>query len=132
MTTRIRAGLRDRMIDAARAARPREACGLLIGGSVGDVTSVEVVEVVDNVATDRTAFELDPIEFAQVEASARASDRAVVGVWHSHATASAEPSERDRTGAWSDLVHVIVAAASRDIRAWRLVDSAFVEDDVVG
>ncbi|MCA8941580.1 MAG: M67 family metallopeptidase [Planctomycetes bacterium] len=131
MTLRLATELREELVAAARDARPREACGLLVGGPSEGVTVVRRVVRTTNAAQAVDAFEIDPVEFLGVDAEARRHGLEVVGVWHSHPAGPALPSRRDRAAAWPEHVQAIVEPDSGHIRAWRLVDGAFVEDDVV-
>jgi proteasome lid subunit RPN8/RPN11 len=96
----------------ARAARPREACGLLLGSPADEGLVVRAVRV-DNVADGRDAFELDPAGYVRAEAEARRGGLRVVGVWHSHPDAPPRPAAADLAGALrgaSGWLHVIVSA----------------------
>lgn len=103
------------ILEAARRAWPREACGLLLGE--GDRTAG--VRLRGALETRNVAgpgrFTLDPADFLAKEGRARAEGLAVVGIWHSHATdgepraRDAAPSALDRAGAWPGWLQVIAA-----------------------
>ncbi len=94
------------LLAEARAAAPREACGLLLG----EGTHVHAAPRVPNVHPDPARhFELDPAALIAAHRAARAGGPQVLGYWHSHPNGRAAPSDTDR------------AAASGDGRAWAIV-----------
>lgn len=100
------------MVDAAEAAYPAEACGLIIGRGKGQLVRVTRLVPALNLLADTTdRFELDPATRLAVERELRESggkDR-IVGHYHSHSDGTAEPSATDRAMAFEpDLAWVIV------------------------
>lgn len=89
------AGAMRRLADAAR---PAEACGLLVGQG----WRVAGLAPSRNLAEDADAFELDTALQLRLQRRLRGSGRAVIGVWHSHPRTRAEPSARDAAGAWDE------------------------------
>jgi proteasome lid subunit RPN8/RPN11 len=116
----------DRIVDHARAARPAECCGLLLGHPRGDGDDgPDIVEAVAaaNLSEDRNRFLLDPRDHIDARRRARAGGLAVVGFYHSHPRSSAEPSAADIAEAgYPGLVHLIVSLIGDQPRArlWRL------------
>lgn len=94
----IRAAHLKAIVDAAEAAWPDEACGLLVGRTgPGAVWRADRVEPAANVADDkRRRFEVDPGVRIGLERELRGSERAVIGVYHSHPGGPARPSATDR------------------------------------
>ena len=85
------AGIRE----AAIAARPAEACGLLFGHA-GQILSATVC---NNVAADRMRqFEIEPAALFAAHRRGRDGPLALIGVWHSHPNGSPTPSARDAAG----------------------------------
>lgn len=79
--------LRERILAEARAAFPRECCGLL----EGDGARIAAIHPTRNLATEPDRFEIDPAEqFRLLRAGRR-----IVGCYHSHPGGLAEPSPRD-------------------------------------
>jgi proteasome lid subunit RPN8/RPN11 len=116
---------------------PLEACGLLLGRASPDGTRVHCVRRAKNRAVERAheRFELDPVDHLAAEDEALRLRLQVVGVWHSHPDRPPRPSESDRAGAWSGWSHLIVAVDARSacsVRSWRLVEGAFVEEEIGG
>ncbi len=93
---------------AARAAAPREACGVLLGTRNANGGHVQVATLGRNLADADDAFELDPADYLAAEATACADGLAVVGFWHSHVASAAVPSARDLAAAWAGHLMLIV------------------------
>jgi [CysO sulfur-carrier protein]-S-L-cysteine hydrolase len=78
-----------------------------------------------NVDPHPSRFRVDPAVHIQLNRQLRGTRRAVVGVYHSHPTTSAEPSLSDIDEAYyADFVHVIVSLVNPtqpDIRAYRII-----------
>jgi proteasome lid subunit RPN8/RPN11 len=115
------------MREHAEATYPEEACGGLLGRADSD--AVEVVEVVSlaNVreAERRRRYLIGPDDVMALERRAEARGLQVVGYYHSHPDAPAEPSAFDREHAWPWYVYLIVGVAkgrAAESRAWRLAD----------
>lgn len=112
MILQIDASLTKQMVDAAEAAFPAEACGLIIGRGKGQLIRVTRVVPAGNLlaATD-DRFELDPAIRIAVEKELRDSgtkDR-IVGHYHSHTDGTADPSATDRAMAHEpELAWVII------------------------
>lgn len=112
MILQIDAALMKAMIDAAEAAYPAEACGLIIGRGKGQLARVtRVVPAANLLAATEDRFELDPGVRIRVEKELRETgtkDR-IVGHYHSHTDGSADPSAADRAAAFEpDLAWVII------------------------
>jgi proteasome lid subunit RPN8/RPN11 len=117
----IDAAVVDAMVAHARAAAPLECCGLLVGTPGHIDESVPTA----NVDANPARFQVDPAAHIELNRSLRGSDRAVVGVYHSHPATEADPSPSDITEAlYPEFVYVIVSLADRSgpsIRAYRIV-----------
>ena len=122
---RIRRSVLDDIVRHARADAPLECCGLLIGSE----NLVEESHPVANVRRSTLRFEVDPAGHFAAIRKARASNRAVVGAYHSHPASAAVPSETDvREANDPAFVHVIVSLAGgeADVRAY-LIGNGTVE-----
>lgn len=90
------------MVDAAEAAWPAEACGLIIGRGRGQLIRVtRVVPAANLLAATGDRFELDPAARICVEKELRdtgTKDR-IVGHYHSHTDGTTDPSATDRANA---------------------------------
>jgi proteasome lid subunit RPN8/RPN11 len=119
------------LLARARAARPREACGLLLGSCAGVGTvAVELA----NVAVGNDRFELDPAGFVRASDAARERGLRVVGVWHSHPAGPPAPSAHDLAGArrgergWSHLI--VSLAPPTELASYRLSAGSMVREPV--
>jgi proteasome lid subunit RPN8/RPN11 len=112
MILQIDAALMKAMVDAAEAAWPAEACGLIVGRGKGQLIRVTGVVAATNLLADTAdRFELDPSARIRLEVELRDNggrDR-IVGHYHSHTDGTADPSATDRAMALEpDLAWVIV------------------------
>ena len=126
------------VVDRARAAAPREACGLLLGERARVADVVELA----NVARGLDRFDLDPAGFVRAASDARARGLDVVGVWHSHPDGSLAPSAADLAGAlrgeraWSHLIVALDHADSSpdstraDLASYRLAGPRLVREPI--
>jgi proteasome lid subunit RPN8/RPN11 len=99
--------------DAAEAAYPKEACGLLVGRAEppGDIVVTRVVASA-NVAEDgvHDRFEVDPWVRLEVMRALEDQSERLVGHFHSHPDHPAQPSPRDLDMAWEpELVWLITS-----------------------
>ena len=103
------------IVDAAEAAYPGEACGLLVGRarSAGDVEVTRVAPSANSAAGDRVdRFEIDAGLRLRLQRELRGGPDRVIGLYHSHPDHSAQPSDTDLEMAWEpDLVWVITSVA---------------------
>lgn len=105
----------------ARAADPRECCGLLFG----DPDVITGYAPTANVhPSPETHFEIDPRALIDAHRAMRESGRRLVGYYHSHPRGRPEPSVTDRAMAAGDgMIWAIVAAS--EMRLWRATDRGF-------
>jgi proteasome lid subunit RPN8/RPN11 len=103
----------------ARAERPRECCGVLIGVR-GRLLEARPAA---NLSDDPNRYELDPRTHVRAMRDTRGTGREVVGFYHSHPHSAAVPSATDLAGCtYPELLHIIVGlwGERADVRAWRL------------
>jgi proteasome lid subunit RPN8/RPN11 len=121
--------LQARMEAEARAAWPRECCGLIEGSVAGDFLSVTALHAIPNLSGAPDRFELDPAEQIRVLRAARQEGRSILGCYHSHPDGRPEPSERDREGAGEDgfvwLILALPEAGTVEIAAFAFAAGAF-------
>lgn len=126
---------------ACEAAYPEEGCGLLLGQREGDRSCVLEVRPTANVWDEAAAgefteiagvsrdrsrrhnFAIAPTELLRAQKETRDRGWEILGVFHSHTDAPAQPSEFDRAIAWPEYSYVIlsvVAGRAVDWRCWQL------------
>ena len=108
----------------ARAAFPRECCGLIEGVRTGDAIHAMAVHATHNLSVHADCFEIDPAAHLRLRRIAREAGRAVVGCYHSHPNGRPMPSVRDVPGE-SDFVWLIAALDAQGFRSL----AAFVPDE---
>ena len=120
MEIRLTRAVLESILAHAKSADPEEACGILLGHG-NRITACRATRNVH--PAPRTHFEIDPQALIDAHRAARQGGPAVLGYYHSHPTARAEPSSTDR------------ALATGDRRLWAIVaggDVAFWRDDERG
>jgi len=122
----LSAVLHRQLIAEARAALPRECCGLIEGMRDGDTIEVLALHPTRNLAETADAFEIDPAEHIRLLRELRRTGHEIVGCYHSHPNGSAVPSPRDRRGA-AEAGFVWVICAEADLRAFVWDAADFVE-----
>ncbi|HEY0105988.1 MAG TPA: M67 family metallopeptidase [Rhizomicrobium sp.] len=120
----LASGLRAQIEGAARAAFPRECCGLIEGVRVGADIDIVALCPARNLAAAADRFEVDPADHFRALRAARENGRAIVGCYHSHPNGCAEPSVFDRQHAFGSGFLWLIAAPRRD--GYRL--QAYVAD----
>ncbi len=110
------------MFDAARAAHPLEACGLLLGEG-GRIT--EARETANIHPTPATHFEIDPQALIDAHRAARDGGPQVLGYFHSHPVGEPAPSATDCAMAAHDG-RIWAVIAGDEVRFWRDQPADFV------
>jgi len=94
----------------ARAALPRECCGLLEGQKDGDTWHIGAIHRAPNLACAPDRFEIDPAAHFAARRAARQRHAAIVGCYHSHPGGQAQPSATDLAGAGAEDFLWLIAA----------------------
>jgi proteasome lid subunit RPN8/RPN11 len=88
------------VVQHARAALPRECCGLLVGRSGHIMAALPI----PNVAAGDEAFEIDGLTCMQTERLIRRAGLELLGYYHSHPHGRPVASREDHSGAlWAEL-----------------------------
>ena len=120
-TVRLTADVAQRLVAEARAAAPRECCGLLVGST----DLIDECVAAANLDPDPSRFLVDPAVHISLNRRLRGTGRAVVGVYHSHPRGGGGPSPSDIAEAhYPEFVHVIVSSLDRPepaIAAYRII-----------
>jgi proteasome lid subunit RPN8/RPN11 len=106
--------LRASIFEEARAALPRECCGLIEGVRENETIRAIAVHPARNLAEESDRFEIDPAEQFQLLHSLRGTGREIVGCYHSHPNGVAAPSALDLARAEDDGFVWLVAASSHE------------------
>ena len=120
----------------ATAAYPDECCGALIGsnGPVGRLVT-DAMALANSAGEVSHRFTVGAEEYRKAEAHARDSGLSLLGFYHSHPDAPAQPSQYDLSQAWPNFDYIIVSVRKgtpADITCWRLLDdrSAFDSEEM--
>ena len=112
--------LRAQLCAEARAAFPRECCGLIEGlrepltlSLAKGAARVTALHPMPNLATAPDRFEIDPARHVALLRELRDTDRAIIGCYHSHPNGAAEPSAHDLESA-GELGFLWLIAAMED------------------
>jgi proteasome lid subunit RPN8/RPN11 len=118
-------------MDSAEAAFPAECCGLLVGERHDNgVIAIARAVASRNLGKEPDRFEIDPRLWVDLTRAKRGGPAGVVGLYHSHPNAPAQPSAVDLEAAWGEeLIWLIVAVHGADGQAPRAIQvSAHVLD----
>jgi proteasome lid subunit RPN8/RPN11 len=94
----LSAELHQQLAVEARAAFPRECCGLIEGVRRDGVIEVLRLHPTRNLARRADRFEIDSMEQFRLLHALRGTERDIVGCYHSHPNGQAVPSSHDWTG----------------------------------
>jgi proteasome lid subunit RPN8/RPN11 len=118
-------GILEEVIKHAKAAYPREGCGLISGIRFIPIT---------NIALSASEFEMNPAELVNTLRDFRNSGEQLVAIYHSHPHGPAEPSKLDTQRAhYPEVAHLIVSLAdpgNPQVRAFRILDGEVLEIEV--
>jgi proteasome lid subunit RPN8/RPN11 len=128
---RLSAALLHEIVDAARAALPNEAVGLLVGR--GDAPERYVA--MRNASASPYRYSIDEAEQLAAWTSLDDSGESVIAIVHSHVASPAVPSKTDVELAYfPESLYLICSLANPDqpdIRAWSIRDGAITEDPLL-
>jgi proteasome lid subunit RPN8/RPN11 len=129
---RLALAARESIVAHARAARPAECCGLLVGanGRIDEAIPARNVADLLRSANLATTYVIDPGDHVTARREARRRGLAVVGFYHSHPASRAWPSPTDIAEAsYEDALYVIVSLQHDlvDVRGFRIAKGRVVE-----
>lgn len=106
---------------------PHECCGLLLGRWSSDEREVVKLQALDNEREDsrHNRFLITPETILRADRAARAEGLDVIGFYHSHPDAPAQPSDYDREHAWPSYSYVIVSiqkGQAAELTSWTLAE----------
>ena len=123
------------MLDHGRRDLPNECCGLLLGTP----RSIDHAAAARNLRPSPNRYLVDPADHFAAIRAARASNRQVVGAYHSHPTGAPVPSVVDlreaRDAMYVEFVYLIVSlgnslAGEGEIAGYRLRGASFETVDL--
>ncbi len=106
--------LRAQLAAEARAAFPRECCGLIEGERDFERMHAVILHPTANFSADAASFEIDPAAHLRLKRTARAAGREIVGCYHSHPNGRPVPSDHDRAFDGQDGFVWLIAAIGED------------------
>ena len=125
---KLPASLAEQIRCEARAALPRECCGLIEGVRDGEQFRVTALHPARNLAQEADRFDIDPRDHLTAAKTARAHGVKIIGCYHSHPNGRAQPSVRDISGAGEENFLWLIATAA-DIAAFVYLCGGFVSAD---
>lgn len=135
--------IRQAIVEHARAGLPNEACGLVVGdGPAADGGQALRWVPAGNRAASPYRYEIDPDDLLRLTIETDDADEVFWAIVHSHVASPARPSPTDIGLAfYPDALYVVVslhpdeadlATGEPGIRAWRILDGAVYEVQVLG
>lgn len=130
---------RDSIVQHGEGGYPNEVCGILLGKDIDGRRVIRLTMPIENSFEQDEQYHrflITPADMFRAERLARHDRLDVLGVYHSHPNAPAQPSEYDRDhAAWTTWSYVIVSVRdgkAAELRAWKLRDdrSAYDEEEV--
>jgi len=109
---------RAQILAEARAAAPRECCGLVLGGRDGDAATATALHQARNLAEAADRFAIDPADQFAAQRAARAAGIRIIGCYHSHPDGVARPSARDLEGAGEENFLWLIATPEGALAAF--------------
>ncbi|WP_066555646.1 M67 family metallopeptidase [Croceicoccus bisphenolivorans] len=134
MRIQTASSIRETLIAAARAAHPRECCGLLLGTATDEAARISTACIGEirpcrNVHADpEHHFEIDPAVLIAAHRAAREGGASVLGYYHSHPMGEPVPSLTDREQSACDGRIWAIVAGER-IGWWRDLPEGFEQLD---
>ncbi|HTE09076.1 MAG TPA: M67 family metallopeptidase [Flavitalea sp.] len=132
----IEAEVEKQMNEDALKAFPDECCGFMFGKE--DESGHRLVTAslaVQNSSSDnkKVRFVISPKDYLKGEQFAMDNDLQLLGIYHSHPSHPAVPSEHDRVAAQPWFSYVIISVEKdvvKNTRSWVLNDTARFEEEI--
>jgi proteasome lid subunit RPN8/RPN11 len=106
------AALQAQMEQEARAAAPRECCGLIEGALLGEVFEAHALHPARNEAAAPDRFAIAAADHFAAARAARGNGRCLIGCYHSHPAGAPEPSRHDAAGAGEENFLWLIAGGA--------------------
>lgn len=139
MQIKLKSNDATRILKHGEVDYPNECCGFLLGNIENDVRIVSKARPVVNSREQENRYNryyIPPDEYLRVERQAKDEDLQVLGIYHSHPDAEAQPSQYDLDHSWPFYSYIIVSVKKKkanEMTSWRLRDdrSAFDEEEII-
>lgn len=120
----------------AKTTYPEECCGFLLGVD-GQIRKIQRVCATQNMNQEsrEKRYNIHPKELIRADEEARKSNMNLIGIYHSHPDAPAQPSKFDLDHAWPWYTYLVLSVQRgepKDVAAWLLSEdrSSFDQDDL--
>ena len=122
--------IEDEINKNAVAVYPLEGCGVLLGCKEND-SVLKVIHLSNATDPERAEkyFEIDPLEFIEVEREAEKDKLEIIGFYHTHPDHPAIPSKEDELHMIPGLVYLIVSVSKEECREIRVYQKERSEED---
>jgi proteasome lid subunit RPN8/RPN11 len=123
------------MVKDAVSAFPDECCGFLFGteDQEGNRTILRALPVDNSKQGDKTRrFEISALDYLKAEKLAESGEFLLLGIYHSHPSHPAIPSEHDRKAAQPYFSYLILSVFQPEqigVRSWRLNEAELFEEE---
>ncbi len=120
----------------ARSTYPEECCGFLLGVDSGPRRILRALAAQNVNEGSRTRrYNINPTDLVRADEEARRSNLELIGIYHSHPDAPAQPSQVDLDHAWPWYTYLVLSLQNgdpTDVAAWALSQdrSTFHLDDL--
>ena len=119
------------MIEHAKKGYPSEACGIL-AGTAGN--SISVFFPMRNMDESSISYFMDPKEQLKIFKEMREKKLEMRGIFHSHVSSEAYPSQKDvRLAFYPEVSYLIVSLSDMDkpvLRSFRIVEERVKEEEI--
>lgn len=125
------AALRAQILAEARAAVPRECCGLMLGRRGGDGATATSLHPARNDAAGHDRFEIAPEDHFAAQRAARGAGEALIGCYHSHPQGAPVMSAADLAGAGEENFLWLIATPQGALAAFVYFNGVATGADLV-
>lgn len=127
MKIHVESSLWQQIRTHAESGYPLEVCGFLLGSLDLEKREIHIQggrpATNERIDAAQRRYRIEPAEYRTAEQEATDAGTQIVGIYHSHPDAPAEPSTFDLTHAWPNQVYVIVSVnhgAASELTGWIL------------
>lgn len=118
---RVGSRLLRRLVEHSGRCAPNEACGILLGTINGGAYTASDIIFVENTAKSPVRFAMDDADVLGAYQAAERDNLDIAGIYHSHPSSPAEPSETDQTYMRiNPTVWLISSGLDGSFRAWHM------------